>query len=264
MITYKGKSYVSDKMLNGECQGIHWTGAMVSDVNPATRLNGMCLSVMMGEKNIYGVDKSLLELLVQYPALGELLAQYPALGELLVQDNDLVHSLIDTGYERWLVSDIDNPYIDFGQTWQEANYTLDIEFKHLHNQSANQVYIFGSQRWSGGALLIHDRMNPPYSLYPNTGSFEDLGDGTYIVRLASSGKNEVGGTNKVTLFGGNISQKGLVRISYFRGSLGENQYHLVPFKKSTGECGMLNLINLQFHPNVNTEGTFTIELTPKV
>ena len=56
MITYQGKSYVSDKMLKGECQGIKWTGAMQSEVNPATRLKGNCLSVTMGDKVIYGLD----------------------------------------------------------------------------------------------------------------------------------------------------------------------------------------------------------------
>ena len=189
---------------------------------------------------------------------------HPAIVPFINQDPHLACSISpNSNKERWLVSDSDNPYIDFGQTWQEAGYTLDIEFRHLHNQSTNQVYIFGSQVWSGGALLIHDRMNPPYSLYPNDGSYEDLGDGTYIVRLASSNKNTVGSSNKVTLLGGNIAQKGLVRINYFRGTIGTREYDLVPCVTTDQGAGMLDLVTYTFHPNANTQGQFTIAITDK-
>ena len=178
------------------------------------------------------------------------------------EDPMLVCSLVETSKMRWLSSDASNAFIDFGITWSEANYTLDIEFRHLHNQSSNQVYIFGSQLWSGSALLIHDRIDPPYSLYPNKGSYTEVGDGSYIVKMASNSGNTAGGNNKVTLMGGNISQKGLVRISYFKGTIGTNVYNIVPFN-GADRIGMLDLDNFQFYPNANTEGSFTIALTDK-
>ena len=147
MITYKGKSYVSDKMLNGECQGIHWTGAMVSDVNPATRLNGMCVSVMMGEKNIYGVDKSLLDLLIQYPALGDLLIQYPALGEFVVEHPQYAPMALQIGINKYatprLAIDANDNYDE--RKWlirAENNYTDWYELDNVLSQT-NFEYVLG-------------------------------------------------------------------------------------------------------------------------
>ena len=43
----------------------------------------------------------------------------------------------------------------------------------------------------------------------------------------------------------------------------EGKIHLIPMLHPTEGAGMLDLISLQFYPNSNTEGVFTIELTDK-
>ena len=41
-----------------------------------------------------------------------------------------------------------------------------------------------------------------------------------------------------------------------------DQHHLLPFTRN-GENGMLDIISGTFHPNANTEGAFTIQITDK-
>lgn len=39
--------------------------------------------------------------------------------------------------------------------------------------------------------------------------------------------------------------------------------HFIPMQRTDGTCGMLDIISGTFHPNANTEGAFTIQLTDK-
>ena len=39
--------------------------------------------------------------------------------------------------------------------------------------------------------------------------------------------------------------------------------HFIPMQRTDGTCGMLDIISSTFHPNANTQGAFTIQLTDK-
>lgn len=39
--------------------------------------------------------------------------------------------------------------------------------------------------------------------------------------------------------------------------------HFLPMQRTDGTCGMLDIVSCTFHPNANTEGSFTIALTDK-
>lgn len=39
--------------------------------------------------------------------------------------------------------------------------------------------------------------------------------------------------------------------------------HFIPMQRTDGTCGMLDIVSLTFHPNANTQGAFTIEITDK-
>ena len=42
-----------------------------------------------------------------------------------------------------------------------------------------------------------------------------------------------------------------------------DQHHFIPHLTADGQCGMLDLVTLTFHPNANTKGQFTIQVTDK-
>ena len=52
-------------------------------------------------------------------------------------------------------------------------------------------------------------------------------------------------------------------MAYYKQTKGGSQYaNLIPYNNGT-ECGMLDLVTYTFHPNANTQGSFTIQLTDK-
>lgn len=69
--------------------------------------------------------------------------------------------------------------------------------------------------------------------------------------------------NRNGVLGGDTAGDNFVGgISKADGILSSQPFHLCPFIRN-GENGMLDIISGTFYPNANTQGTFTIALTPK-
>ena len=280
MIAYQGKSYVSSKMLKGECQGVKWTGAMQSEVNPATRLKGDCLSVAMGDKLMYGANVPALgELLAQYPALGELLIQYPALGEFVVEDNDLVHSLVDTGYERWLVNTdtsayfktgiLPNKNITFGVTLISQDTNKDSAIFGARDENTSKTFIlqtynntWRTQMFGGWKSYGVAKAGIKYNVEMNFSGI--VVDG---VQVASGNYDKTDFSCDIWCYRDNTknspSNKPTIRrvIEFYcknNDDLITNRY--VPFLRNNGNVDVLDVINCRIAERV---GEFTIELTPK-
>lgn len=53
------------------------------------------------------------------------------------------------------------------------------------------------------------------------------------------------------------------RIAFIRFFTDTDLAHFIPMQRTDGTCGMLDIVSLTFHPNANTQGAFTIQVTDK-
>jgi hypothetical protein len=176
------------------------------------------------------------------------------------EDPMLVCSLVETSKVRYLSSD-GYAKIDLGLTWAQANYQCDVEFTFL--KVTKPGFLFGTQVWSAGTLLVHANANGTPTMYANTTKVATQNeDGTTTVKLVNTSGYTGNGSNSVCLMG--YCNGHVVESSWreFKGTIGTNVYNLVPFN-GADRIGMLDLNTLQFYPNANTAGSFTIQITDK-
>ena len=176
------------------------------------------------------------------------------------EDPLLVCSLVETSKVRYLSSD-GTAKIDLGITWSQANYQCDVEFTFL--KVTKSGFLFGTQVWSGSTLLVHANANGNPTMYANqTKVATQNEDGTTTVKLVNTSGYTGNGSNSVCLMG--FCSGHVVESSWreFKGTIGTNAYNLVPFN-GADRIGMLDLDTFQFHPNANTAGAFTIQITDK-
>ena len=88
-----------------------------------------------------------------------------ALAGFINEDPMLICSLVETGKKRYLSSD-GYAKIDLGITWAQAKYQCDVEFTFL--KVTKSGFLFGTQVWSSGTLLVHANLNGNPTIYANT------------------------------------------------------------------------------------------------
>jgi hypothetical protein len=192
------------------------------------------------------------------------------------EDPLLVCSLVETSKVRTLTGTA-NAYIDTGYkptstTILEAFYALVVS----EYSSCGSRLNYGTDMF-----VIHNGPNIQFNIGTQTvttGINTSLNT-FYKLRLDAQGKafvnDNVWNTNKfngnnfnIWLFANNNG--GAVHNSngaiYEYATIYEGAYqvaHFIPMLRTDGTCGMLDIISGTFHPNANTEGTFTIQLTDK-
>ena len=105
--------------------------------------------------------------------------------------------------------------------------------------------------------------NKVYEIEVNTNGVYKIGS----ITVSNRGSLFATTTNTLWLFkkAGNYSDTYIKRMRYFRvkDSEGNDRIHLIPHLTADGQCGMLDLVSATFHPNANTSGQFTIQVTDK-
>jgi hypothetical protein len=208
------------------------------------------------------------------------------------EDPMLVCSLVETSKMRWLKTD--------GKAWMDTGFVAN-EGMHAFITAipvaATPTFYFGSHNDAiEGTTNNYNRNMLQLDGVSNTATFNilNMGRGNTISGKLKIGKeNEievssnqkffvVNGTrsnitgilgtiqpiNNVVLFiseySGNISASGSAcgKIIIYD----ENEMlmrEMYPMQRTDGTCGMLDIISGTFHPNANTEGSFTIQITDK-
>ena len=209
---------------------------------------------------------------------------HPAIVPFINQDPHLAASISpNSNKERWLVGD-GVAYVDTGVIPDNTTYMY-TKFKVLElgndyiacisyadYSSGNRAFGIGS--WDGKYLTNHGN----YTFFNKTAT-----KGEIIEYTNDAGKSELkwedGSESKTSsmvftspssLIIGGLSRNGSKKASSSKG-VGFNCYNLkhqgieINFIPCTynGQCGMLDLVTLTFHPNANTEGQFTIAVTDK-
>lgn len=211
-----------------------------------------------------------------------------ALAGFINEDPMLVCSIVETSKTRWLKGD-GNAYIDTGIA-PRSNHRLHIP--HLYwdddtnftdyDRNAGLAYTdngsTGNQGW--GFNLWGDTLYVGFGNYATAGKVAknkvydfDLDKGAWKVQEQGGAtmQGTLNGTPTPTynlvLFGwmrnGNVPYRSKMLAD--RGEIYEDGVLLRDFIPHLhgGEAGMLDLVSLDFYPNANTEGAFTIALTDK-
>ena len=206
------------------------------------------------------------------------------LANFINEDPMLVCSLVETSKMRWLVGDgkayIDTEIIPDNTTFMYTKFkVLEIGndyiscISYADYSSGNRAFGIGS--WDGKYFTNHGN----YTFFNKTTT-----KGEIIEYTNNAGKSELkweGGSESKTLSNvftspssliiGGISRNGSKNSSPSKGAA-FNSYILkhqgieknfVPCYTEAYGSGMLDLNTLDFHPNANTEGSFTIAITDK-
>ena len=196
-------------------------------------------------------------------------ARAQQLADFIQEDPLLVCSLVETSKTRWLVGD-GKAWIDTGVPTDNST-NLDIQFM-LTNMDNNQcgicsngtfeIYFWGNNmefHCSSNLILINDvKIDEAYRLEVEDGVYNFYRNG----ELATSGSRALGVQSRsVSLFAlnrGTASYMSQAKINHV--AIGGKDF--LPFTRNN-ESGMLDIISGTFHPNANTQGSFTIAITDK-
>ena len=205
---------------------------------------------------------------------------HPQLVPFINEDPMLVCSLVEVGKTRWLVND-GVSYINTGFI-PNTNSSVECEYQVItHGGGANailgcrnvrgkdefMIWIYNdyiTRGWGAtgqrtvatgvNVSLPHEiGMGNGWFLYDGTRSTQPSGAFTGAIPCYLFCCNTLGAPDSQR------SKKAQISYAIFGG---DTQLHLLPFTRN-GENGMLDILSGTFHPNANTEGTFTIELTDK-
>ena len=190
------------------------------------------------------------------------------------EDPMLVTSLVETSKTRWLVGDgkayINTEYYpqyadiislgmiveQIGPSWSGCRKYPNYQFAIGNNSSQQRMFLGFSDK--SVYLSTFDYWNIP-AIYTIDK------DGAYIneEKITSWSASSINSEMSFTLFARNDSySNGIVPapspIFMFKSPIRE----MYPFIRN-GENGMLDIISGTFYPNANTQGSFTIALTPK-
>jgi hypothetical protein len=193
----------------------------------------------------------------------------------------LVCSLVETSKTRWLVGD-GKAYCNTDIIGNQ-NLTAKARAKMM-GQTCVSVYqcVFGS-RIANNSSEFDVAFIYPSGLFTGFGNtskgpiegggvdvitdFELSKEGAWIngAKVMEGTSNVFTTPNKIALFtrhdGSALNARPLNgAISYVEFG-GDTQAHFIPMQRTDGTCGMLDIISGTFHPNANTQGTFTIQLT---
>ena len=204
---------------------------------------------------------------------------HPALVPFINEDPMLIVSLVEVGKTRWLVGDgkayVDTPHYATEKTtfsvrgimhkyqstgsaqvlgyYSSSAPTRSIGFHLRENSSTVAVCRFDGQTTTPNPCpkdtiftAYMDRykvsVNGVESTFANISAFTSIAP-MQIYRAGALGDGVMDLSSVV--FGGDI------------------QAHFIPMQRTDGACGMLDIVSLTFYPNANTEGAFTIAITPK-
>jgi hypothetical protein len=181
---------------------------------------------------------------------------------------------------RWLVGD-GVAYIDTGIA-PGANCIFEVSMKvnvdatycsngcriaYQNTMFANQVYI-GSGQFAG-AFFDVGANRILTGVMPTKGEgykykLDCLNKKAYVNDSEFAVNAFAGSTLPIFLFGTNnngaMSNGGEQDIDFASIINGEDQHRYLPYNNGT-ESGMLDIISGTFHPNANTQGSFTIQIT---
>lgn len=215
---------------------------------------------------------------------------HPALVPYINEDPDLCCSVVETGWERWLVGDgkaqLVVDYYANNESYVIAEYQVDAFADDL-GQSCS---IFGSsEAWGkkGYEVLfpvntitrhniawgdttpqfnITTPLNKTLRIDWNKQSFlyMNLDDNVDLIKTTLSSQTFTS-PNKFGIFRsyrGSFSEKSTARLR-MKFVMSPNIFNLVPMQSKFKGAGALDLVSLKFYPNANTSGSFTIEKTAK-
>ena len=198
------------------------------------------------------------------------------------EDPMLVCSLVETSKTRWLVGD--------GKAWINtginASLTRGIEFdfvlRSLSNDhssiclvdksSGNEAFglAFWDKKWvyNYGNYTFQDeaKQDIRYHYKQMGGNILLEGEDGFVRNLTKSASKII---DQAIYFpannrNGSVIGPAILDAPFFKAYEGEDLIlHQVPMLHPTEGAGMLDIVSLTFHPNANTQGSFTIALTDK-
>ena len=208
---------------------------------------------------------------------------HPAIVEFINQDPHLACSISpNSNKERWLVGD-GKAYIESGVTPNNTS-KMHIRFRRTEASQTSQYGLGAPYGILNPNALGFTVVTDPVAYYAKFGGTQvtDIGDprntNTHEVVMSKDGTfydgvqkmSAVSQTFTITgtyiLFGWvhATTKKFAVpyAIEFAKYEDSSIEQWFVPYNNGT-ECGMLDLVTLTFHPNANTQGTFTIAVTDK-
>lgn len=182
------------------------------------------------------------------------------------EDPMLVCSLVETSKTRWLKSDnkarIQTSVVTTLQTSAELHFmtgSISGALMGGNNWSANSwltQYSSNTIRWHWASAVL----NPPIAA--NT-EYHATFAANYInlngVERTGSGASKVGEMVELFYCKNSGCDSSIAKATFKEGEQIVGEY--VPYLTPDGTCGMLDIISGTFHPNANTAGAFTIQLT---
>lgn len=258
-------------------------GKAMWDVGGGTGIRGAAKAVILAE---YGTQV--------WRDVRNYAKAHPAIVEFINQDPHLACSISEnSNKERWLKDD-GNPYIRLGYVHKT---TTNVDITYRIHTTGSWGSLFGARKsnFQNNAYILRFYSSTSYMCYNRTkkeayNSVETKLDTTYravmvgstanfyenretlVNTISNEGTNDAG-VNEWLLFANNTSSSagtisvenaGAHSISEFIISEGDDIIlHLIPHLTADGQCGMLDLVTYTFHPNANTSGAFTIQVTDK-
>jgi hypothetical protein len=228
---------------------------------------------------------TLVPVFLEYPTLAPIILEYPTLAPYVDEDNGLVHSLVDTGYYRFMDTDgncyIDTGYLPTNNTKVEgivkfsslenfvaiasmgktgdANFTFDIMFIN-NGYATNRMYWTNSYNIpvTVGTIYIIEDFTPSHSIVNGLTYPYDTGTGVRTGTLPLFGNFD--GSNNASY---NPKTGGCIcNIKLYTSNV--LMHYFVPFNGNNRQ-GMLDIHDLNnpvFYPNAGS-GEFTYTIEPK-
>ena len=202
------------------------------------------------------------------------------LADFIQEDPLLVCSLVETSKTRWLVGD-GKAYVDTGVK-SSANTIFEMQIQYLEVVSSSQFNgVFASdhrmqlgstrQGFGIGYGSLHITVGENNPNITHTAMIDGKQKKGFYngeeVSFASASFNANKSFN-LYLFARWSGDSNVVdafckeRVAYSKIEDDNVKLHLAPFTRN-GTCGMLDIISGTFHPNANTQGAFTIQITDK-
>ena len=213
---------------------------------------------------------------------------HPQIVEFINQDPHLACSISpNSNKERWLVNEDYKAFIDTGYYWRYGS-EIKIDIRSISN-SGNWAF-FGASNgasYNNGEVAVFWASNGYDVVTPSSNTVSAVtqcGKGTFLpnaryileltkdkfihngVEQAVPMFNQYQGANTMYLFATNRKPTPWHGAFHLREAIikheGETKHHYYPCLYN-GIAGMVDAISGTFHPNANTKGQFTIQITDK-
>lgn len=193
------------------------------------------------------------------------------------EDPLLVCSLVETSKTRWLVGDGSAKIIT--DVVPSANTGVKVLMKKISSVHNSFVFSAGTLNDRYG---VYDQGNVLlYWYYPS--GYKSTGvsySNTLLIEYNIDSRISIKDISGNELYGATLNQidcsgalqtgssttypNGVDEYQYMIAETdGVENFHGVPMQRTDGTCGMLDIISGTFHPNANTQGSFTIAITDK-